>query len=111
MALTEMERKELQSVLDRTGAHREAGKKEKVVPDDYLAYGNLVTRETVLVEVPSVNVPVECYITKAKDRQPGCPVHVNMHGGGFVFLQTTGTAPAWRRKSMELWWISIMPAR
>ncbi|MBS5065922.1 MAG: alpha/beta hydrolase [Hungatella hathewayi] len=87
MALTEMERKELQSVLDRTGAHREAGKKEKVVPDDYLAYGNLVTRETVLVEVPSVNVPVECYITKAKDRQPGCPVHVNMHGGGFVFLQ------------------------
>ncbi len=87
MALTAEQKQELQEVLKRTGAHREAGKAEKVVPDSYRAYQELVDRETVTVEVPSAGVPVTCYITRAKDRTDSCPVHINMHGGGFVFLQ------------------------
>lgn len=87
MGLTAEEKQELQDILKRTGAHREAGKAEKVIPDSYRAYEDLITRETVTVEVPSVGVPVTCYVTRAKDRMKDCPVHINMHGGGFVFLQ------------------------
>ena len=36
---------------------------------------------------PGTDIPVTCYISAAKDREPDCPVFVNMHGGGFVFLQ------------------------
>lgn len=87
MALTVDEKEKWIEVLNRTGAHREAGKKEKVVPEDYRRYQELVTREEITVEVPSVGVPVTCYITTAKEKTEKCPVHVNMHGGGFVFLQ------------------------
>lgn len=87
MAITQKERKELIDILERTGAHRETGSKEKTIPEDYLKLEKLVTRETVFIKVPAVNVPVECYITTAPSREQGCPIHVNMHGGGFVFMQ------------------------
>ena len=87
MALTVDEKEKWVEVLNRTGAHREAGKKEKVVPEDYRRYQELVVREEIAVEVPAVGVPVTCYVTTAKEKADHCPVHVNMHGGGFVFMQ------------------------
>ena len=87
MGLTKEEYQHYVQVLKDTGAHREAGKIEKVLPDYYLDYANKVKREKVTVEVPSVKVPVCCYITTALDKEENCPVHVNMHGGGFVYLQ------------------------
>lgn len=87
MALTEQEKQEWLAVLDRTGAHREAGKTQKVIPESYAYYQELVERKEIILEVPAVGVPVTCYITCAKDKMENCPVHVNFHGGGFVFLQ------------------------
>lgn len=87
MALTVNEKKELLAALDRTGAEVAAGKAEKEVTAEYLAYGEQVERAAVTLPVPEAGVPVTCYITTAKDREADCPVFVNMHGGGFVFLQ------------------------
>ena len=87
MALTEQQKKELQEVLDRTGAPRAADQAAKIFPEDYVKNEALVERKEIMVEVSSVNVPVKCYITTAKDKAENCPVHVNMHGGGFVFPQ------------------------
>lgn len=87
MALTKQQKEELKQVLDRTGAHREAGKAVKVIPENYMEYQKLTERREITLEVPSVNIPVTCYITTAKNKTDYCPVHVNMHGGGFVFRQ------------------------
>lgn len=87
MALTAEQKKELFLVLDRTGAHREAGQAERKIPEEYKKFQELVIRKKVVVDVPAVDLPVECYVTKAKNMQDGCPVHINMHGGGFVYLQ------------------------
>lgn len=87
MSLTIEEKNSLEEILKRTGAHREAGKTEKRVPAEYEAYRERVVQKEVVVEVPESDVPVRCVITEAKEREKGCPVHVNMHGGGFIFLQ------------------------
>ena len=41
-----------------------------------------------MVELPAPLVPVRVIFTKAKDAEAGCPVHINMHGGGFVQKQS-----------------------
>ena len=87
MSLTAKEKMNLEEILKRTGAHREAGEAEKRVPDAYAAYQGQVTRQEILLEVLGAAVPVRCVISAAKDLKPGCPVHVNMHGGGFIHLQ------------------------
>lgn len=87
MSLTIEEKNSLEEILKRTGAHREAGKTEKRVPAEYEAYRERVVQKEVVVAVPESDVPVRCVITEAKEREKGCPVHVNMHGGGFIFLQ------------------------
>lgn len=87
MALTSEERQSLYDVLDRTGAHRTKAKQERVIPEEYRAYMDKVTREEITLDFPGAGAPVKCYISKAKDRKEPCPVFVNMHGGGFIFLQ------------------------
>lgn len=87
MALTAKEKQELLDILARTGGHREAWQINREVPDWYLACQEQVTRETVTIPVPAVGVPVTCYISTAKNRVEHCPVHVNFHGGGFIFPQ------------------------
>lgn len=87
MSLTIEEKNSLEEILKRTGAHREAGKTEKKVPAEYEAYRERVVQKEIVIEVPESDVPVRCVITEAKEREKDCPVHVNMHGGGFIFLQ------------------------
>ena len=87
MALTEKQKQELEEVLKRTGAHREAGAMERVIPQGYKRNQELVERQEMTLTVPEAKAPVRCVVTMAKDRKEGCPVHVNMHGGGFIFLQ------------------------
>lgn len=55
--------------------------KENITPE-YCKNLELAEREEV--EVPTLEGPVKCYIFTAKNRTPGCRVHVNVHGGGFV---------------------------
>ena len=87
MALTEKEKEQLEEILKRTGAHREAGAAQKVIPEDYRAYQEQVERSEFMLPVPEAEVPVRCVITKATDLAENCPVYVNMHGGGFIHLQ------------------------
>lgn len=87
MALTTEQKQELEEILKRTGAHREAGAIEKVIPEEYRYNMELVERREVMLTVDNADAPVRCVITTAKDKIKQCPVHVNMHGGGFIFLQ------------------------
>jgi len=86
MSLTQQERDELHEVLARTGGPRESMLQARVIPEDYLAYMGMVDREELVFEEKGI-VPVRVIITKAKDCGKGCPVHVNMHGGGFILPQ------------------------
>lgn len=88
MALTASEREQWLAVLERTGGYQKKRKPaDRVIPEAYLQCKELVERTEVTIDVPAVGVPVTCYVNMAKDRKEGCPVHVNMHGGGFIFLQ------------------------
>lgn len=87
MALTKEQKNELEEVLKRTGAHREAGAMERVIPEDYKRNMELVEQKEIILTVPEAAAPVRCVITIAKDKEDQCPVHINMHGGGFIFLQ------------------------
>lgn len=89
MALSAEERNHWCDVIDKTGGHRETALKERIVPEEYRTYQNQVERTEVIVPVPAVNLPVKCYISIAKDKIENCPVHINMHGGGFVLPQDT----------------------
>lgn len=87
MALTAEQKHELEEILKRTGAHREAGALKKVIPQEYRKNQELVEQKEIVLTVPEAGAPVRCVITTAKDKAEKCPVHVNMHGGGFIFLQ------------------------
>lgn len=87
MALTEKQKKELEDVLIRTGAHRESGKIKKVIPKEYEANLELVERKEMVLPVPRAGEKVRCVITTARNKEKACSVHVNMHGGGFIYLQ------------------------
>ncbi|MCI8889353.1 MAG: alpha/beta hydrolase [Hungatella sp.] len=87
MALTAEQKQELEEILKRTGAHREAGALKKVIPQEYRKNQELVEQKEIVLTVPEAGAPVRCVITTAKDKAEKCPVHVNMHGGGFIFLQ------------------------
>ncbi|MDO4620754.1 MAG: alpha/beta hydrolase [Lachnospiraceae bacterium] len=85
--LTKEDREEMRATLGRTGGMREVMLRERTIPESYKANLDLVTQERISLTLPGAEVPVECVITMAKDREENCPVHVNMHGGGFVFPQ------------------------
>ncbi|MGE4353825.1 MAG: alpha/beta hydrolase [Oscillospiraceae bacterium] len=45
---------------------------------------NLSLSEREIVDVPTASGTAKCYIFRAKNRTAHCPVHINIHGGGFV---------------------------
>lgn len=83
MPMTKEEKEQVLDEIKRTGLKRGANLGEIVVPDDYPLYQEKVERETVTIDCPESGVPVTCYIFTAKDKMEKCPVHINIHGGGF----------------------------
>lgn len=87
MSLTEQQRQEQLDVIRRTGGNREVMLSQRVIPDSYVAYSKLVEREEQTLTLPGAAVPVRLIVSKALDRKPGCSLHVNFHGGGFILPQ------------------------
>ena len=86
MALTSEQRQELLAVLGRTGGHWEVMKRKREIPADYLAMQNQVERVEHTLTFDNMP-PVRVIVTGDPQRKPGCPLHVNFHGGGFIFPQ------------------------
>lgn len=84
MSLTKQQKEEYRQVLDRTGGHRNAVRN---IPEEYQAFLNKVKQEELILPLDAPAAPVRLVISTALDKMDGCPVHVNMHGGGFVFPQ------------------------
>ena len=86
MSLTKEQRQELFDVLGRTGGHREVMLQSRAIPEDYRAKLERVERQELRLDfesMPSVRV----IVSRDPDRGPNCPLHVNFHGGGFIFPQ------------------------
>ncbi|HIQ74313.1 MAG TPA: alpha/beta hydrolase [Candidatus Cottocaccamicrobium excrementipullorum] len=84
MPLTLQEKEDLQEVLTRTGKHRNA---PRIIPEEYTAYLNKVQQKELSLPLEPPAVPVRLVISTALDKEENCPIHINMHGGGFVFPQ------------------------
>ena len=87
MSLTAEQKKELLQVLEDTSGPRKAMFAARTIPDDYRAFLNMVEQTEEVLTLPGAAVPVRVVISKALDRGPKCPLHVNFHGGGFVLPQ------------------------
>lgn len=81
MPLTEERRRELLDVLDRTSL-RPKNAPPPEYPQAYHDFLTLCEEETVTRTVDGF--PYHLYIQRAKNRTDCCPVHINVHGGGFV---------------------------
>lgn len=77
MALTEERKEELASHLRGASVA-----KEHITPE-YRKCLELADKETAVIPVGETD-EVTCYIFTAKNRTAHCPVHINVHGGGFV---------------------------
>ena len=86
MPLTLAEKQELLAVLGRTGGHREVAKKSRVVPAEYQALTGKIEREEKTLAFPGMP-SVRVIITQDPKRSACCPLHINFHGGGFIFPQ------------------------
>ncbi|RHP42125.1 alpha/beta hydrolase [Clostridium sp. AF32-12BH] len=88
MALSQEERKHWEDVIRETGGTREIMLNSREIPEKLSKCRELVERTEMMLPVEKAGIPdVRIVITKALDRKDGCPVHVNCHGGGFVFPQ------------------------
>jgi len=87
MALSQEQRQECFATLGRTGGHREVMQTRRVIPEEYEAFLDRVTQEEKTLALPGVDVPVRVVVSIAKEKAEQCPVHINMHGGGFIFKQ------------------------
>lgn len=86
MSLTKEQRQELFDVLGRTGGHREVMLQSRAIPEDYQTKLERVERQELRLDfegMPSVRV----IVSRDPDRGLNCPLHVNFHGGGFIFPQ------------------------
>lgn len=88
MALTQAQKQEYDQILLNTGGHREVLLSRRTIPQDYRAYGEACTREETLLSFPGLD-PVRAILTRAKEMSPGAPLHLNFHGGGFIFKQNS----------------------
>lgn len=77
MALSEERKAELAGYLRGTSVAR-----ENITPE-YRKCLELAEKETVTIPVGDRD-EVTCYVFTAKNRIAHCPVHINVHGGGFV---------------------------
>lgn len=79
MALTAARREEILRGLKGTARFHGAYQYPKQ------CYGFADLAEKQVVEMPPVNNhPYRIYIFTAKNQQQGCPVHINIHGGGWI---------------------------
>lgn len=86
MSLTKEQREEYDHILTQTGGHKESLLEKRVIPPEYLAFQSQCTREETLLCFPGLD-PVRVILTRAKAMAPEAPLHLNFHGGGFVFKQ------------------------
>lgn len=88
MALSQQEREYWENIICNTGGTREVMLKSREFPEKLKQCTEKVERQECTVPVNKEGIPdVRIVITKALDRKKGCPVHINCHGGGFVFPQ------------------------
>lgn len=87
MALTHEEKEQLRSVIDRTSGHRNNNAQTRLIPTEYTSYLEQVEQKRMVLSLDAPAAPVPLIISTAKNRKTPCPVHVNMHGGGFVYPQ------------------------
>lgn len=88
MALSQEERIHWEKVIQETGGTREIMLNSREIPEKLSRCTKLVERTERMLPVGKGGIPdVRIVITKALDRKEECPVHVNCHGGGFVFPQ------------------------
>lgn len=81
MPLTEQRRQELLAILDRTSPSR-----TNALPSEYpVEYQNFLTLcdEDIVTRTVDGH-PYQLYLYRAKNRHELCPVHINIHGGGFL---------------------------
>ena len=86
MALTKEKKQELLAVLGRTGGHREVMKQTRVIPAEYREKLNRIEREEHTFSFEGMP-PVRVIISRDPEHAVNCPLHVNFHGGGFIFPQ------------------------
>lgn len=84
MSLSEKERQEVLGILERTSFRRRNGKNAPApdYPQEYYDFLNLCEEE--ILSRTAGGHPYQIYIYRAKNRTQNCPVHINIHGGGFV---------------------------
>ncbi|MDL2229437.1 alpha/beta hydrolase [Treponema sp. OttesenSCG-928-L16] len=76
MALSQEEKTKMAEHLRGTNVAQEH------ITEDYRKNLGLAEREER--DISTEEGPSRCYIFTAKNRVPKCPVHINIHGGGFV---------------------------
>ena len=86
MALTQEQKDELMAVIARTGGHREVALKQRVIPESYKAFGAQCVRTEHTLSFPGLK-PLRIIVTMPKQKKQGMALHVNYHGGGFIFPQ------------------------
>ncbi len=86
MPLTKEQKQELLAVLGRTGGQREVMLKAREIPDGYRENLKRTEREELSLSFEGMS-SVRVIVTKDPGRGAGCPLHVNFHGGGFIFPQ------------------------
>lgn len=86
MALTDLERKELMETLERTGGMRETALAQRNIPEEYRTYLSHCVHRELTLELDGL-APVRVIVTAPCKKQEQMPLHINFHGGGFIFMQ------------------------
>ncbi len=82
MPFSEQRKKELFEVLERT-ARRSPIAGLPAYPQEYQDYRKLCEEEVLTRTVDGY--PYTLYMHRAKSRTENCPIHIYIHGGGFVY--------------------------
>ncbi len=85
MALSKDEVLRLENILTNTKGFRDLAGQNRSVPENYRIFMDKTTRGEEKVRIPGQENPVSCYITEAIEKPRECPVHINIHGGGFYY--------------------------
>lgn len=86
MPLTQARKEEFWKILEETGGHKESLLRRRKVPREYQAFRSQCIREERELFFPGLS-PVRVILTRARNMVPQAPLHLNFHGGGFVFKQ------------------------
>lgn len=84
MALTQEDKAYYREILENTSGHRNVS---RVIPEEYTAWLSKVEQKEMILPLEAPACAVRLVISTAKDKMENCPIHVNMHGGGFVYPQ------------------------